>query len=106
MDKYLHLFKGWNKKAPKTSPKHLILILGQRCSGRNYGARRCCTPDNPCDVGEGDCDGPSDGGEHDGHEGCKDDLVCGSNNCLKFGDYYHERDDCCEKLETSKLKIK
>merc|ERR1712025_1286587 len=40
---------------------------GQRCSGRNYGQRRCCTPDNPCDEGEGDCDGPGDGGGHDGH---------------------------------------
>ena len=23
-------------------------------------------------------------------------LVCGSNNCLKFGLYYHEKDDCCD----------
>ena len=69
----------------------------QRCAGRNYGSRRCCTPEEPCDEGEGDCDGPGDGGYHDGHEGCKGDLVCGSNNCLKFGLYYHEKDDCCEK---------
>ena len=28
------------------------------------------------------------------------DLVCGSNNCRnKFGLYYHEKDDCCEKKE-------
>ena len=59
--------------------------------------RRCCTPENPCDEGEGDCDGPGDGGNHDGHRGCKGDLVCGSNNCKKFGHYYHEKDDCCEK---------
>jgi len=70
---------------------------GQRCSGRNYGGRRCCTPENPCDEGEGDCDGPGDGGGHDGHKGCKGDLVCGSNNCKKFGLFYHEKDDCCEK---------
>ena len=24
------------------------------------------------------------------------DLVCGSNNCKKFGAYYHEKDDCCD----------
>ena len=24
-------------------------------------------------------------------------MVCGSNNCLKFGAYYHEKDDCCER---------
>ena len=70
---------------------------GQRCSGRNYDGRRCCTPENPCDEGEGDCDGPGDGGGHDGHAGCKGDLVCGSNNCKKFGTFYHEKDDCCEK---------
>ena len=69
----------------------------QRCAGRNFQGRRCCTPENPCDEGEGDCDGPGDGGQHDGHEGCKGDLVCGSNNCKKFGHYYHEKDDCCEK---------
>ena len=51
----------------------------------------------PCDEGEGDCDGPGDGGGHDGHAGCKGDLVCGSNNCKKFGAYFHEKDDCCEK---------
>ena len=62
-----------------------------------FQGRRCCTPDNPCDEGQGDCDGPDDGGQHDGHDGCKGDLVCGSNNCRKFGSYYHEKDDCCEK---------
>merc|ERR1712096_187305 len=70
---------------------------GQRCSGRNYQGRRCCTPENPCNEGEGDCDGPGDGGGHDGHKGCKGELKCGSNNCKKFGAYYHEKDDCCEK---------
>merc|ERR1711994_132435 len=75
----------------------LIPPEGQRCRGRNYDGKRCCTPDNPCEEGEGDCDGPGDGGLNDGHAGCKGDLVCGSNNCLKFGAYYHEKDDCCEK---------
>ena len=72
-------------------------LSGQRCSGRNFQGRRCCTPDAPCDEGEGDCDGPGDGGNNDGHRGCRGDLVCGSNNCKKFGHYYHEKDDCCEK---------
>merc|ERR1711988_103418 len=70
---------------------------GQRCAGRNYDGRRCCTPEQPCDEGEGDCDGPADGGQHDGHAGCKGDLMCGSNNCKKFGHFYHEKDDCCER---------
>eukprot|EP00092_Neocalanus_flemingeri_P079712 GFUD01099333.1.p1 GENE.GFUD01099333.1~~GFUD01099333.1.p1 ORF type:complete len:397 (-),score=80.51 GFUD01099333.1:13-1203(-) len=77
-------------------------VQGQRCSGRNYQGRRCCTPESPCNEGEGDCDGPGDGGEHDGHAGCIGDLVCGSNNCRQFGQYYHEKDDCCQK--PSKVK--
>merc|ERR1719153_691131 len=76
---------------------------GQRCAGRNYNGRRCCTPEQPCDEGEGDCDGPGDGGQHDGHAGCKGDLVCGSNNCLKFGAYFHEKDDCCEKPTSAQV---
>merc|ERR1711982_105444 len=70
---------------------------GQRCAGRNYNGKRCCTPENPCDEGEGDCDGPGDGGNNDGHRGCQGDLICGSNNCLQFGAYYHPKDDCCER---------
>ena len=77
-----------------------VRVPGQRCRGRNYeGGRRCCSPQEPCDEGEGDCDGPDDGGQHDGHAGCKGDLRCGSNNCKKFGAYYHEKDDCCERPE-------
>ena len=70
---------------------------GQRCSGRNYGHGRCCTPDEPCGLGEGDCDGPLDGGVNDGHAGCRGELVCGSNNCQKFGTYFHPKDDCCDE---------
>merc|ERR1711892_518676 len=71
---------------------------GQRCKGRNYEpGRRCCTPENPCGEGEGDCDGAGDGGVNDGDRGCRPGLVCGSNNCRKFGAYYHEKDDCCER---------
>jgi len=73
---------------------------GQRCSGRNFNGRRCCTPEQPCGKGEGDCDGPLDGGVNDGHEGCQGDLVCGSNNCLKFGLYFHEKDDCCDEPDS------
>jgi len=73
---------------------------GQRCSGRNFQGRRCCTPENPCGLGEGDCDGPLDGGLNDGHEGCKGELVCGSNNCRKFGKYFHPKDDCCDEPST------
>merc|ERR1712227_587951 len=86
-------------QAPIDAP--LVPAPGQKCAGRNYDGKRCCTPEQPCDEGEGDCDGPGDGGLNDGHAGCKGDLVCGSNNCKKFGAYYHEKDDCCEKATSS-----
>jgi len=73
---------------------------GQRCRGRNFEGRRCCTPETPCGLGEGDCDGPLDGGQNDGHEGCQGELVCGSNNCRKFGLFYHPKDDCCDDPST------
>merc|ERR1711862_967172 len=79
-------------RTPLTEPPQ-----GQRCAGRNFNGRRCCTPESPCGYGEGDCDGPLDGGANDGHRGCQGDLVCGSNNCKKFGTYFHEKDDCCER---------
>jgi len=75
---------------------------GQMCRGSQYDGQRCCTPDNPCGEGEGDCDGPLEGEKNDGHRGCKGDLVCGRNNCKKFGSYYHHEDDCCEKPSKSK----
>merc|ERR1719430_2063126 len=81
---------------------------GQKCKGRTLTGRRCCTPEKPCGLGEGDCDGPLDGGDHDGHAGCQGDLVCGSNNCQKFGSYFHPKDDCCDvpaSLATAKPAI-
>merc|ERR1712154_422245 len=44
-------------RTPLTEPPQ-----GQRCAGRNFNGRRCCTPESPCGYGEGDCDGPLDGG--------------------------------------------
>merc|ERR1712244_168466 len=82
-------------RTPLTEPPQ-----GHRFAGRNFNGRRCCTPVSPCGYGEGDCDGPLDGGANDGHRGCQGDLVCGSNNCKKFGTYFHEKDDCCDLPET------
>ena len=51
-----------------------------RCKGVDDG---CCTADNPCGEGDGDCDNDSE---------CSGDLVCGTDNC-PWGD----NDDCCIK---------
>ena len=66
---------------------------GQRCRGKLLSEenlkKNCCTPETPCEEGEGDCDTEK-------NDGCKPGLKCGNNNCLKFGSYYHKKDDCCE----------
>jgi len=63
---------------------HLIAAdLGVfRCNGTDNG---CCTWQNQCDLGDGDCDG---------HYQCKGLLRCGSNNC--GGPPFDPEDDCCE----------
>eukprot|EP01064_Diplonema_japonicum_P018702 TRINITY_DN273_c0_g1_i1.p1 TRINITY_DN273_c0_g1~~TRINITY_DN273_c0_g1_i1.p1 ORF type:complete len:358 (+),score=95.14 TRINITY_DN273_c0_g1_i1:66-1076(+) len=46
-----------------------------------------------CKLGEGDCDSDDQ---------CKDDLVCGHNNCKTMhpndADYYHRLADCCDVM--------
>jgi len=51
---------------------------GLRCHGTDNG---CCTADQPCKIGDGDCDLDNQ---------CAGDLVCGTDNC-PWGD----GDDCC-----------
>ena len=70
-------------------------------------------------IGEGDCSSKDDGGTFNDNKDCLPGfekkiypknifvlrikpnwlvgLVCGSNNCKKFGLWYHEKDDCCEE---------
>ena len=46
---------------------------------------------------EGDCDEDED---------CKDDLVCGKNNCIKNYDFWWDAsDDCCEKQKSKPRDI-
>ena len=52
----------------------------------------CCSVENPCGEGEGDCDSNGE---------CKGNLVCGSNNCgSKFPT---SEADCCTESGGSKL---
>ena len=51
--------------------RHIIEGYAFYYGSLNLG-QRCCTPQDPCGEGEGDCDGPLDGAAvHDGHRGCK-----------------------------------
>ena len=45
-------------------------IQRMRCAGGDS----CCTPSNPCEVNEGDCDRDAD---------CVGSLRCGVNNCIR-----------------------
>ena len=52
------------------------------CLTANVGDEDFCTLDEPCEVGEGDCDG---------NDECRgDDLICGLKNCPD------NLADCCE----------
>jgi len=64
--------------------------IEKRCQGKNVDTGKCCTEDNPCVEGEGDCEN---------NEECEGNLLCGNNNCKQFGDFFHARDDCCVKPE-------
>jgi len=61
-----------------------IVNTNLRCHGTNND---CCTRDNPCGLGDGDCD-------NDYH--CIGDLVCGNNNCP----FSSDGDDCCMRPES------
>jgi len=54
------------------------------CRQRCYGGDTCCTEQNACREGEGDCDQDSD---------CAPGLRCGTDNCQGLG--FDSTDDCC-----------
>ena len=62
------------------------LALLSDCNGER-GSSDCCTKDNPCEVGGGDCDEDDD---------CAGDLVCGTNNCVEFNLFASLYADCCK----------
>ena len=59
-----------------------------RCFGK---WTNCCTEENPCKAGDGDCDNDDQ---------CDGDLVCGTNNCVRNNPNFYYYDfgsdsDCC-----------
>jgi len=74
------------KKTAKKDAGHVdqaaLLNTNLRCHGTDSS---CCNDDNPCMMGDGDCDS---------HDDCARDLVCGDNNCGHM--FADPGDDCCE----------
>ena len=66
------------------SIKVSIDILEQ-CSPTKTSDNCCSTGNYKCKEGQGDCDSDSD---------CEGDLVCGTNNCQKYG-FLNADYDCC-----------
>ena len=73
------------------------MLKPEGCNG--YGNYKqiqyCCSEENPCLEGEGDCDE---------NEDCKDDLTCGKNNCEQ-DKFPYGWVDCCEKGKKAKRNI-
>ena len=63
-------------------PRSDLGSITNSCNGDD----ECCSVDNQCDWGEGDCD-------DDDH--CFGALRCGEDNC-GGSDVFDESDDCCE----------
>ena len=51
-----------------------IANYDNQCSGGSGTNHGCCSITNKCDLGGGDCDNDSD---------CKENLICGINNCKR-----------------------
>ena len=64
--------------------------VAKSCNGKPKIKWSCCTTGSPCDVGGGDCD-------KDSH--CSGNLVCGNNNCRKWGKHWKRSADCCEGIK-------
>jgi len=78
-------FRKYTQKKTAKKDAHvdqgILLNTNLRCHGKDSG---CCTANNPCILGDGDCDWDYQ---------CARDLVCGDNSCgTAFGD---AGDDCC-----------
>ena len=59
-------------------------VNGKPRCGPKPGSGECCTIEQPCKLGEGDCRF---------NEQCEGNLVCGQDNC---GPGFHNTSDCCE----------
>ena len=67
--------------------KHFVAIVNAKCNSATWSSydASCCTAENPCGIGEGDCDT---------HNQCAGNLECGVDNC---GPDFPSKYDCCKE---------
>ena len=67
---------------------YVLSIGNPECNSDTWSSYdpSCCTAQNPCGIGEGDCDR---------NDQCLGDLVCGKNNC---GSGFPSAADCCTRM--------
>ena len=69
--------------------RHRYLFPQAPCSGGSIEeTRECCSVQNPCTEGAGDCDDDDE---------CEGDLICGKNNCGHS--FTWASADCCTKKD-------
>jgi len=68
-------------------------LTQDRCIVKCTGGDSCCSEENKCGVGEGDCDSDAD---------CMEGLLCGTGNCPSSRSaFWDADDDCCYKPENA-----
>ena len=60
----------------------------------NYD-NECCSVDEPCGLGEGDCDLDDE---------CAGELVCGTDNCIQKNTDFTAKADCCQLPSTPGMR--
>ena len=81
---------------PNKKEREIFIDLGAKKNMNTTcrGTEHCCTADNLCNDGEGDCNND---------QGCQGISICGNNNCANktLGGRWDGDDDCCERRCTS-----
>ena len=72
---------------------NMAIYITDTCDGASSNYWDCCSGDQPCSEGEGDCDFDSD---------CAGLLFCGSDNCLIYHSslesLWESSADCCTSV--------
>ena len=72
-----------------------MIVSNKSCDWSGNGTENtwsCCSIENPCDEGDGDCDSSAE---------CKGELQCGLNNCNAT--HFPDSADCCYDPKSKKI---